>query len=82
MKTLEQYMKLPYMIVIDESDDDGGFVAHAPELTGCWAHGRDLAAAYAALREAMCLWIIDALERGHTVPEPKFLMAAPAGGPL
>ena len=35
MKTIDYYMNLPYKLEIISDPDEGGFVAHYPELPGC-----------------------------------------------
>lgn len=58
-------------MVIYWSEEDGVFVAEAPELPGCMAHGETHANALMSLHEAIALWIDTAKEFGHPVPEPK-----------
>ncbi len=61
----------PYEVIIYWSGEDGVFVAEAPELPGCGAHGRTHAAALGSLRSAMGLWIRSAKEFGREVPAAK-----------
>ena len=35
MRTLEDYMAMPYRMEIVEDSDEGGFVASYPDLPGC-----------------------------------------------
>ena len=60
-----------YEVIIYWSKDDKVFVAEAPELPGCMAHGETHAKALANLKSAMSLWIKTAKEFGDPVPEPK-----------
>jgi predicted RNase H-like HicB family nuclease len=60
-----------YEIILYWSDEDEVFVAEAPELPGCMAHGGTQEAALANVKEAIQLWIDTAKEFGDTVPEPK-----------
>ncbi len=53
------------------SDEDRVYVAEAPDLPGCMAHGRTREAALANLNDAMRLWIKTAREDGAQVPEPR-----------
>ena len=62
---------LKYEVVIHWSDEDEAFVAEAPELPGCLAHGDTQESALASLHKAMDLWIDTAREFGDSVPEPK-----------
>lgn len=60
-----------YEIVIYWSDEDGAFVAEAPELPGCMAHGDTPAEALASCHEAMDLWLETARELERPIPAPK-----------
>jgi len=60
-----------YEIIIYWSEEDGAFVAEAPELPGCMAHGDTHESALAAIRGAMELWIDSAKEFGAPIPKPK-----------
>jgi predicted RNase H-like HicB family nuclease len=62
---------LPYEIILYWSAEDRVFVAEAPELPGCMAHGDTQEAALANIKQAMQLWIETAQEFGDPVPEPK-----------
>jgi len=58
-----------YEVIIYWSDEDEAFMADAPELAGCAAHGSIQEEALAHAPEAMHLWIETANEFGGTVPE-------------
>jgi len=60
-----------YEIIIYWSDEDHVFVAEAPELPGCMAHGTTEESALQNLKEAMQLWIDTARDYGDPIPEPK-----------
>jgi predicted RNase H-like HicB family nuclease len=60
-----------YEVIIYWSKDDGCFVAEAPELPGCMAHGPTHERALASIRKAMKLWIKTAKEFGDPIPQPK-----------
>lgn len=60
-----------YEIIIYWSDEDQVFVAEAPELPGCMAHGTTEESALQNLKEAMQLWIDTARDFGDPIPEPK-----------
>jgi predicted RNase H-like HicB family nuclease len=60
-----------YEIIIYWSNEDGVFVAEAPELPGCMAHGDTEESALQGIKEAMQLWIYTAREFGDPIPEPK-----------
>ena len=60
-----------YEIVIYWSAEDGAYIAEAPELPGCAAHGDTQEAALNHINEAVALWLATAREFGDPVPEPK-----------
>jgi predicted RNase H-like HicB family nuclease len=60
-----------YEIIIYWSNEDDVFVAEAPELPGCMAHGDSEEAALKNIKEAVQLWIDTAREFGDPIPEPK-----------
>ena len=60
-----------YEIVIYWSNEDGMFVAEAPELPGCAAHGDTQETALENVNEAVKLWLDTAREFGDAIPEPK-----------
>lgn len=64
-------MKHQYEIVIQWSTEDHAFVARAPELPGCMAHGPTRAAAQESIERAIALWLDTARAHGDSVPEPR-----------
>ena len=58
-----------YEIVFRWSEDDEVFVAEAPELPGCIAHGDSLESALVNVNEAITLWIDTAKQLGRAVPQ-------------
>jgi predicted RNase H-like HicB family nuclease len=60
-----------YEIIIYWSNEDQVFVAEAPELPGCMAHGDTQELALKSIMDAIQLWIDTAREFGDTVPEPR-----------
>ena len=60
-----------YEVIIYWSNEDGAFVAEAPELPGCAAHGDTQEAAVGRINQAIGLWIDTAREFGDPLPEPK-----------
>jgi predicted RNase H-like HicB family nuclease len=60
-----------YEIIIYWSNEDQVFVAEAPELPGCMAHGETEESALKNIKDAIELWIDTAREFGDPVPEPK-----------
>lgn len=60
-----------YQVVIFWSDEDDLYVAYAPELPGCMAHGNTYEEALKSIREAMELWLDVVREFKDALPEPK-----------
>lgn len=73
MKTLDDYMKLPYKIELIPDVDEGGFAVSCPELPGCLTCGETIAEAMINIEDAKREWIGAALEDGIAVPEPNAL---------
>jgi len=60
-----------YEVIIYWSEEDQTFVAEAPELPGCSAHGPTREAALQNINSAMELWIKTAEEFNDPIPLPK-----------
>ncbi len=60
-----------YEIIIYWSNDDNAFVAEAPELPGCMAHGDTYESALNNAQDAIQHWRDTAREHGDTIPEPQ-----------
>ena len=60
-----------YEIIIFWSDEDDAFIADAPELPGCKAHGDSQKEALENAQEAIELWLDTEREFGDRIPEPK-----------
>ena len=60
-----------YVIIIYWSNEDDAYVAEAPELPGCAAHGDTQEAALLQIGQAIDLWLETAREFGDPIPEPK-----------
>jgi len=65
-------MDTRYAIVVFWSDDDDAWIADAPDLKSCAAHGDTPEQAVAELQVAMEAWLNVAKERGLPIPEPRF----------
>lgn len=70
MRTVDEYFKLPYKLVIVEDVDEGGFVASFSELKGCITCGETITAAVAAAYDAKRAWLQAAIDEGYPIPEP------------
>ncbi len=90
MRTVEEYLELPYTIrIVHDRDEEGnqGYVADVAELPGCIAQGATIDEAASSLRGAMEAWLNVALEDGVDIPEPRdpasysgrFLVRLPRG---
>jgi predicted RNase H-like HicB family nuclease len=61
-----------YAIVVFWSEEDGVWIADAPDLKSCSAHGDTPEQAVAELQSAMEDWLQVVRERGLPIPEPRF----------
>ena len=70
--TVNEYLELPYRIVIRHVKDESGeyYFATVQELDGCMSDGATLEEAYENIREAMEGWIETKLEAGLSIPVP------------
>lgn len=73
MKTVEEYMQLPYTIELTPDTDEGGFVASYPDLPGCLSIGDTAEEAVTNAIDAKRAWIEAALEDGVEIQEPDSL---------
>ena len=60
-----------YEIVIYWSEEDGSFIAEAPELPGCTADGKTYEEAVKNIHVIIDEWIETAKELGREIPVPK-----------
>jgi len=73
-KTLDEYLDLPYRIVLTPDEDDEGnvgYVAEVLELPGCLSQGATREQALHNIGDAMRGWLSVALEDGVPIPEPR-----------
>ena len=75
MKTIEEYLRLPYRLELIPDIDEGGFVASYPELPGCLTCGETVESAIANANDAKCAWLEAALADGLEIAEPDSLEA-------
>lgn len=73
MKTIEEYIKLPYRMEIVEDMDEGGYVISFPDLPGCLTCAETPEEALAAAKDAKRAWLEAALEDGYEIPLPDSL---------
>lgn len=69
MKTLDEYMKMPYRMEV-VTDDEGGYVVSFPELKGCLTSGETIEEAVYNAEEAKREWLMAAIEDGYPISEP------------
>lgn len=69
---VQDYLKLPYNIIIRHVEDDSGsyYFAKVQELDGCMSDGETVEEVHVNIREAMEGWIETKLEAGYSVPTP------------
>ncbi len=70
MKTLEEYLKMPYKLEIVPDTAEGGYVASYPELRGCITCGETIETVCANALDAKREWLKAAIEDGVSIPEP------------
>ena len=75
MKTIDEYMKLPYRLELIPDTDEGGYVASYPELPGCLTCGETMEAAIANANDAKRAWLEAAIADGVEIMEPDSLDA-------
>lgn len=59
-----------YAIEIFYSEEDGGYIALAPELPGCSAFGETEEQALKEAKVAIALWLYTAKKEGRQIPRP------------
>lgn len=69
MKTVEDYMHMPYRMEIVEDREEGGFVISFPDLPGCITCGETIESAVANAEDAKRAWLEAALEEGIAIEE-------------
>jgi len=69
---VNDYLKLPYNIVIRHVNDESGsyYFAKVQELEGCMSDGETIEEVHSNIREAMEGWIETKLEAGFDIPKP------------
>lgn len=70
MKTLNEYLAMPYRMEIVKDKDEGGYVVSFPELAGCVTCGETIDSAVANAEDAKREWLAAAMESGVEIAEP------------
>lgn len=73
MKTIEEYLALPYRMEIVPDPDEGGFVVSFPDLPGCITCADTMEDAIKNAEDAKKAWITAAYEDGVAIREPESL---------
>jgi len=73
MRTIEEYMALPYRLEIIPDPDEGGFAAAYPELPGCVTCGETMEDVVRNAQDAKRAWLEAAMEAGLAIREPESL---------
>jgi antitoxin HicB len=74
MTTIDDYIDLPYKIILTaDEDEDGrhGWVAEVLELPGAISQGETIEEAAENIRDAMAGWLSVAIEDGKPIPMPR-----------
>jgi predicted RNase H-like HicB family nuclease len=67
--------RLEYPVTIFYSEEDGGYIAVAPDLRGCSAFGETSQEALTEMETAMELWLETARQDNVRIPEPTRMSA-------
>jgi len=60
-----------YLIEVFWSEEDGGFIAVAPDLPGCSAYGDTAAESIREMEDAMQSWLQACQAMGRPAPKPR-----------
>ncbi len=75
MKTLNDYLALPYRMEIIPDPEEGGYVVSFPDLPGCLTCGETIESAVKNALDAKEEWLRAALECGIEIKEPLMMDA-------
>lgn len=70
MKTIGEYLSMPYRMEIVPDSFEGGFAVSFPELPGCLTSGETMEKALENAADAKKAWLEAALEEQLAIPEP------------
>ena len=70
MRTIDEYMRLPYRMEIIPDTAEGGYVVRFPELPGCLTCADTLEDAVLNAADCKKEWLTAAMEDGIDIPEP------------
>jgi antitoxin HicB len=69
-RKIDDYLDLPYQLLITPDDEEGGYGVEVVELPGCVTYAENWQDIPAMVREAMTSWMGSALKHNEPVPEP------------
>lgn len=72
-KNLDYYVNLPYKIVIQPDNKEGGYIAALPELPGCVTQADTWEELHCMIEDAKKCWLKAALEDLDDIPEPEVI---------
>ena len=67
MRTVDEYMKLPYKLEIIPDIDEGGYAISFPDLPGCLTVGDTIEEAIRNAEDAKRSWFEAAIECGSNI---------------
>ena len=70
MRTIDEYMRLPYRMEVIPDTVEGGYVVRFPELPGCLTCADTLEEAIRNAADCKKEWLTVAIEDGIDIPEP------------
>lgn len=70
MRTVEEYMALPYRMEIVPDVNEGGYIVTYPDLKGCLSSGDTIEQAISNAEDAKREWFTAAMEDGYQIPDP------------
>ena len=70
MRTIDEYMRLPYRMEVIPDTAEGGYVVRFPELPGCLTCADTLEEAIRNAADCKKEWLTAAMEDGIDIPEP------------
>ena len=70
MKSLAEYLAIPYRMELVQDSDEGGYVVSFPDLPGCLTYGDTIANAITNAADAKKAWLEAALEDGIEIANP------------
>lgn len=73
MKTIDDYMKIPYKMELIPDVFEGGYAVSFPDLPGCCTVGDTIEEAYENAIDAKRIWFEAAIECGIEIQEPGIL---------